>query len=176
MDALFAPWRMEWVQRDHDTYEDCVFCALPDGTDDRKNLVLARSGRIYVLLNNSPYNPGHAMIIPYDHTGAFGGLDESILCDAMTTSQAMIEALEQALSPDGFNIGFNLGEAGGASVTDHLHMHLIPRWENDTSFMPLTGNTAVVEEAVAETYDRLHKVLRSRDSAATSSEGGAVSL
>lgn len=176
MDSLFAPWRMEWVQRDRETGEGCIFCALPKGDGDRENLILARGEQSYVLLNNSPYNPGHAMVIPYEHTGQFDGLDETSLLDTMTTSQTVIEVLREGLSSDGFNVGFNLGEAGGASITDHLHMHIIPRWENDTSFMPLTGNTAIVEEAVVETYDRLHEVLLSDKRSAGTAGGGAVSL
>lgn len=158
MDSLFAPWRMQWVTRDRPADSDnteCVFCRLPSDYADRRNNVVARSEYTYVLLNNMPYNPGHAMIIPYEHTGRFYSLDEDALIDYMKTAQMVIAVVEEALSPNGFNIGFNIGAAGGASVTDHLHMHIIPRWESDTSFLPLTANTAIVEEAVDETYERL---------------------
>lgn len=161
MDSLFAPWRMEWVTRDRpdDGDSTCTFCSLADGDDDRSNNIVARSEDAFVLLNNMPYNPGHAMVLPYAHTGEFHALDDRTLVDCVKTTRLVTAALDESLSPSGFNIGLNIGDAGGASITDHLHVHVIPRWESDTSFMPLTANTAVVEEAVDETYDRLRDAL-----------------
>jgi ATP adenylyltransferase len=95
------------------------------------------------------------MVLPYEHVGEFWALSEDVLLDYMTTAQLLMRTVDEALSPHGFNVGFNIGAAGGASIDDHLHMHIIPRWRSDTSFMPLTANTAVVEEAVDETYVRL---------------------
>ena len=161
MDSLFAPWRMEWVTRDRpdDGDSTCTFCSLADDGDDRSNNIVARSEDAFVLLNNMPYNPGHAMVLPYAHTGEFHALDDRTLVDCVKTTRLVTAALDESLSPSGFNIGLNIGDAGGASITDHLHVHVIPRWESDTSFMPLTANTAVVEEAVDETYDRLRDAL-----------------
>lgn len=193
MDAIFAPWRMQWVERDRPEGEGkegggdgdgdrdggagaCIFCALPERGDDRGALVVARSDRVYVLLNNSPYNPGHSMIVPYEHTGEYRALDEAALLDLMTTAQRIVGALDRSLSPSGFNIGFNIGAAGGASVAGHLHMHVIPRWESDTNFMPLTANTAVVEEAIDETYQRLQDALRADGAATSEDQGGALRL
>lgn len=178
MDSLFAPWRMDWVERDRPDDGDggCIFCDLPERGDDRENLVVARSDRAYVLLNNMPYNPGHAMTIPYDHGGEFHRIDDDVLFDCLKTGKRVIGALDRGLSPSGFNVGFNLGAAGGASVTDHLHMHVVPRWESDTSFMPLTANTAIVEEAVDETYQRLQEALLETDGATLDGSGGAVNL
>lgn len=177
MDSIFAPWRIEWVQRDRSDEDDgCTFCNLSEGTNDRENLVVARSDHVYVLINNMPYNPGHTMVIPYDHVSEFHHLEESVLFDCMRTAQDVMTALDQSLSPGGFNVGLNIGDAGGASIVDHLHLHIIPRWGSDTSFMPLTGNTAVVEEAVDETYTRLREAML--DGEIPSSEGNteAVSL
>ena len=162
MDSLFAPWRMQWVTRERPAGgddSDCTFCLLPDHGEDRENNIVARSEHTFVLLNNMPYNPGHAMILPYEHVGEFQTLDGGVLVDYMRTAQLVIGAIETALEPGGFNVGFNIGAAGGASITDHLHMHVIPRWESDTSFMPLTADTAVVEEAVDETFVRLRDAL-----------------
>lgn len=177
MDSLFAPWRMDWVQRESSTGDDeCTFCELPARDDDRKSYIVCRTDHVYVLLNNRPYNPGHAMIIPFEHTRAFHRLDDEVLFDAMQTAQHVIEALNESLAPSGYNIGFNLGSAGGASIIDHLHMHVIPRWESDTSFMPLTANTAVVEEAIDETYDRLRDTLLENETVSSEGEGDAVSI
>jgi ATP adenylyltransferase len=162
MDSLFAPWRMQWVTRDRpdkDESDECIFCRLESERDDRQNNIIARSNHSYILLNNMPYNPGHVMIIPYNHTGAFSDLDEEILVDLMRNTQVMINGIKKGLSPQGFNLGMNIGPASGASITNHLHMHIIPRWRNDTTFMPLTANTSIVEEAVDETYTRLRTEL-----------------
>lgn len=183
MDSLFAPWRMQWVKRDRgdDPSADpdaptCPFCALPERGADRESNVVARSESVFVLLNNMPYNPGHLMVIPYEHTGEFYTLDETVCVDWMKTAQLTIAALREALSPEGFNVGVNVGAAGGASITDHLHMHVIPRWGSDTNFLPLTANTAVVEEAVAETYTRLQTALVEFDEVQSSEEDDAVRI
>lgn len=179
MDALFAPWRIEWVRRDRPEDDDapsCPFCALPERGDDRENNIVARSESVYVLLNNMPYNPGHLMTIPYEHTGEFHALDETVLVDCVRTTQVVMSALDEALSPQGYNLGSNIGAAGGASITDHFHMHVIPRWGSDTSFMPLTANTAIVEEAVTETYDRLRDALLDSDRTGPATESGAVEI
>ena len=173
MDALFAPWRMDWVNRDRsdeDDAPDCVFCALPDRDSDEDSLIVARSNHAFVLLNNMPYNPGHAMVVPFTHGGEFSEISTAKLHECMLLSQEVVGAAEDTLAPDGFNIGFNVGSAGGASINDHLHMHIIPRWHSDTSFMPLTANTAIVEEAITETYDRLRDALQESE-AATKSTG-----
>ncbi|WP_254544713.1 HIT family protein [Halomarina pelagica] len=170
---------MQWVNRDRDEEADdssCTFCALPKRGDDRGTNVVARSEHVYVLLNNMPYNPGHLMVIPYDHGGKFHVLDEATVVDCIRTAQTAIAALNDALSPGGYNVGFNVGNAGGASIADHLHMHVIPRWESDTSFLPLTANTAVVEEAVAETYDRVSAALLDRELARPHPERDSVLL
>lgn len=179
MDSLFAPWRMEWVKQDRpDTIENdsCTFCALPDAGNDRKQNIVARSEHTYILLNNMPYNPGHVMVIPFEHTGEFHSLDETVLVDQIKTTKLTIAALEEALSPHGYNLGCNIGAAGGASITHHLHMHIIPRWGNDTSFMPLTANTAIVEEAVQETFIRLRDALLEYESTAATNEDAAVAI
>ena len=179
MDSIFAPWRMQWVQRDHTEDNDdvkCTFCELPEKGDDRENRIIARSDHVYVLLNNMPYNPGHSMVIPYNHANKYQHLNESILMDCMKTAQQIIAALDRSLSPSGFNIGLKLGSAGGASIPDHLHTHIIPRWKSDTSFMPLTANTAVVEEAVDETYTRLREALAENEMISAKSESEAIYL
>jgi len=166
MDRLFAPWRIEWVERDDPGEYDCPFCALPaaDPAEDRENNVLVRGERAVVMLNNRPYNPGHAMVIPREHTGDLGALDDATLLEHARLRQRTVDALERAVDPDAFNTGMNLGgSVAGGSIDDHLHTHVVPRWDGDTSFMPVVADTTVIVEAVAETYDRLHAAFAAQD-------------
>ena len=174
MDELFAPWRIEWVERDgNEDVDGCPFCVLPDREDARSANVLAASERAYVLLNNYPYNPGHAMVIPREHTGAFDALDEATLLEHARLKQRTIEAFEAGLDPDGVNAGLNLGDASGGSIDDHLHTHMVPRWAGDTNFMPVCADTKVIVEAVEETYETLHAAFAEQEGA-TVGPSGAV--
>jgi len=157
MDQVFAPWRIEWVERDGSETEidGCPFCALPERDDAREALVVAESDRTFVLLNNYPYNPGHAMVIPKRHTGEYTDLGEAALTDHARLKQRTMTALEAAFDPDGLNLGLNLGDASGGSVDDHLHTHVVPRWGGDTNFMPVCSDTKVIVQALEESYDRL---------------------
>lgn len=158
MDQIFAPWRIEWIRREDKNadIDGCVFCALPDLDADRDNLVVARSEHSFVLLNNYPYNPGHTMVIPRPHTGEFGDLSDAVLLDHARMKARTFDALEAAMDPAGFNAGLNLGgDAAGGSIDDHLHTHIVPRWNGDTNFMPVLSDTSVIVEALEETYDRV---------------------
>ncbi|SFR90502.1 ATP adenylyltransferase [Halomicrobium zhouii] len=178
MDQVFAPWRIEWVERDDpDVDVECVFCDLPAREDDRENRVVARNDHAYVLLNNYPYNPGHAMVIPFDHTGDYRDLDETTLLGHARLKQRTFDALEAALGPDAFNAGLNLGGgAAGGSIDDHLHTHVVPRWEGDTNFMPVVSDTQVIVEAIADTYERLHEAFAGQDGAVVADEDTAVAF
>ena len=170
MDQLVAPWRIEWVERD-DEPDGCPFCVLPERSDAREANVVAAADRAFVLLNNYPYNPGHAMVIPRAHTGAFTDLDEATLLEHARLKQRTIEALETALDPDGLNAGLNLGDGAGGSVDDHLHTHLVPRWTGDTNFMPVCADTKVIVEAVDDTYERLHEAFADQPDATVANSG-----
>ncbi|WP_284010244.1 HIT family protein [Haloarcula pelagica] len=176
MDQVFAPWRIEWVEREEsDPGVDCVFCAFRDDDADRENRVVARSDRSFVLLNNYPYNPGHVMVIPHDHTGEYGELTEAALLDHARLKQRAFDALETAMGPDAFNAGLNLGgSAAGGSIDDHLHTHVVPRWDGDTNFMPVVSDTKVIVEAVDDTYERLHDAFAEQDGADVSGPDSAV--
>ena len=159
MDQIFAPWRIEWVERDPDADDigGCPFCVLPDRDDDRESRIVARSHHAFVILNNYPYNPGHVMVIPRQHTGEWGRLTAAELLDHARLKVATIDALHDGLGPDGINAGENLGgDAAGGSIDDHVHTHLVPRWRGDTNFMAVVGDTSVIVEALDDTYDRLH--------------------
>lgn len=177
MDSLFAPWRIEWVTRDEppDEADGCVFCRFVDTDDDREHLVVARMDDAYVLLNNYPYNPGHLMIVPHEHTGRYPSLapETGLAMERLTASS--IEALEAAFDPDGFNTGCNLGSAvAGGSIGDHVHRHVVPRWSGDTNFMPIVGETKVIVQALEDTYEALYDAFAELPGA--SADDGAVNL
>lgn len=174
MDRIFAPWRIEWIRREEKNpdVEECVFCELPDRNEDRDNRIVARSSHSYVMLNNYPYNPGHVMVIPTPHTGSYADLEEAVLHDHARLKQRTFEALDAGLEPDGFNAGLNLGTGSGGSIADHLHTHIVPRWQGDTNFMPIIGDTKVIVEALDDTYDQLYEAFANQAGAAVSK--GAV--
>jgi ATP adenylyltransferase len=175
MDQLVAPWRIEWVERDTPNPDvDCVFCALPERAADRENRIVARNDHAYVLLNNAPYNPGHVMVIPDAHTGDYTDLTEPQLLAHARLKQRTFDAIREALDPDGFNTGLNLGDGAGGSIDDHLHTHVVPRWEGDTNFMPVTSDTKVVVEAIDDTYERIHAAFAEQDRATADSSEDAV--
>lgn len=176
MDQLFAPWRIEWVEREEADSEGCVFCDLPDRDPDRDNYLVAESEHAYVLLNNYPYNPGHALVIPRTHTGTYQDLaDEELLGHARLKGRTF-EAMRDGLNPDGFNAGLNLGQGSGGSITDHLHTHVVPRWEGDTNFMPVLGDTKVIVQAIDDTYSRLHDAFAAQERATVPDSETAVWL
>jgi ATP adenylyltransferase len=165
MDRLFAPWRIEWVEREDGEIDGCPFCVLPEREDAREARVVARNDRAFVLLNNYPYNPGHAMVIPHAHTGEFRDLDERDLLAHARLKQRTFDALEAAMGPDAFNTGMNLGGPAGGSISDHLHTHVVPRWTGDANFMPVVADTKVIVEAVDDTYERLRAAFAGLDGA-----------
>lgn len=120
-----------------------------------ENLVLKRDEQVLIVMNRYPYNSGHLMIAPLRHVGELDELEQSELLGVMDGSMKCIAALRAAYAPQGFNVGFNLGEAGGAGVPGHLHLHVVPRWTGDTNFMPVVGETKVLPEGLDQTYERL---------------------
>jgi ATP adenylyltransferase len=175
MDQLFAPWRIEWVEREAPATDDgCVFCELPASGDARESKVVAASDRAYVVLNNYPYNPGHAMVVPRDHGGDYGALDDETLLEHARLKQRTFEALEAAMGPDGFNTGLNLGRGAGGSIEDHLHTHVVPRWVGDTNYMAVVGDTKVIVEALDRTYDHLHQAFGEQEGARVGDESDPV--
>jgi ATP adenylyltransferase len=128
-----------------------------------------------VLLNNYPYNPGHVMVIPHAHTGEYRDLDAQALLAKERLLQRTMRAMDEALDPDGYNVGYNLGgSAAGGSIDDHLHAHVIPRWTGDTNFMPTVSDTKVIVEAVQDSYDRLHDAFGNQNGVAVRDEESAV--
>ena len=163
---LWAPWRIEYVLREKQ--DECIFCtkSSPE-VNDRNDLVLCRGAHSFVLMNLYPYNNGHLMISPYMHVAAPGEIDDATHLEMVHFMQQWIAVLRHSMDPEGFNTGANLGKVAGAGVEDHYHIHIVPRWVGDTNFMPVTGHTKVLVEALEETWDRLtatyEKIYGSRD-------------
>ena len=174
MEQVFAPWRIEWVRRGKE-YDGCVFCRMRDADDDRDERIVARNEHAFVVLNNSPYNPGHVMVVPHEHTGEYEELGDETLLDHARLKQATFDALRASFEPDGFNTGLNLGRGAGGSIDDHLHTHIVPRWQEDTNFMPVTSDTKVIVQALEESYEELREGFASLEM--TEDDGdGAVRL
>jgi ATP adenylyltransferase len=153
MDTIWAPWRMEYLMSDDDP--GCIFCVKPAENDDRKNLILLRTRLSFIMLNAYPYNNGHLMIAPFRHVATLSDLSAEQRCDLVDTVARAESVIERAFHPQGMNIGINLGHCAGAGIPGHVHVHVVPRWEGDTNFMPVVGQTRVIPELLLETYDRL---------------------
>ena len=146
---------MEYVQAARDDEGGCIFCDKPKLGDDEKALIVSRGELAFVMLNAYPYNPGHLMVAPFRHVGEFEQLTAEELADASSLLQRSIRAMKDVSTPHGFNLGMNLGKVAGAGVADHLHWHLVPRWDGDTNFMPVVGETKVLPELLSGTYGKL---------------------
>jgi ATP adenylyltransferase len=161
MDYLWTPWRYRYIAT-ADQGNGCIFCDAPAAGDDAGVLIVYRGRLNYVILNRYPYTSGHVLIVPYIHEGAFPALDAPTVAEMMELAQRVQRALEQLYKPQGYNLGMNLGRAAGAGIAGHLHMHVLPRWTGDTSFMTTVGETRVEPEELAVTYERLQRALKSQ--------------
>jgi ATP adenylyltransferase len=146
---------MEYINASHDENVTCIFCELLNSGDDEKSFILARDGSAFALLNAYPYNSGHLMVAPTRHVGELTELTGDELADASRLQQRSVRALRDEMQPQGFNIGMNLGRVAGAGVPDHVHWHVVPRWNGDTNFMPVVGATRVLPESLEDTYRKL---------------------
>ncbi|MBT3363053.1 MAG: HIT domain-containing protein [Chloroflexi bacterium] len=154
MKELWAPWRMEYILNDADD-NGCFLCELPKQTDDAENYILFRGEHNYVILNAFPYNSGHLMVVPYQHGGDMAALSRDTMAEHLEVVSKSLQSLKAAFGAQGFNVGMNIGKVAGAGVTDHLHTHIVPRWEGDTNFMPVIADMKVVPEALSATYNKL---------------------
>ena len=150
---LWAPWRLEYI-KSADEQEGCVFCRAAAASDE-DGLVLHRGRTAFALLNKFPYSSGHLMVAPYRHEGDFAALGDDELVEAHRLASAGIAALAETFAPQGYNLGWNLGRAAGAGVTDHVHLHVVPRWAGDTNFMPVLADVKVLPEHLEETRRKL---------------------
>jgi ATP adenylyltransferase len=159
---LWAPWRIQYITGRAGSKSDrCVFCAAAsaDDTAEPYQRPLERGRRCFTLLNAFPYAPGHLMVAPFRHVATLEDLDDEELTELMRLAQRGIAAQRAAMSPDGFNAGLNLGRVAGAGIADHLHLHVVPRWEGDNSFMPVLADIRVLPQALEATYQVLRRAL-----------------
>ncbi len=151
---LWTPWRMAYLRGEGDRPDECIFCRKI-GADDDAELVVFRSEHVYVTLNRFPYNNGHLLVVPYAHSGEFTALPLATLTDLMRTTQEAIVALRAVYNPAAFNVGLNLGPAAGAGVAEHLHLHIVPRWPGDSSYLSVIAGTRVIPDLLEDTYRSL---------------------
>ena len=154
MDRLYTPWRLAYVTEASIVTPECVFCAALAAAD-REPLIIHRGRRTFVILNKFPYNNGHLMVVPERHVGHLVELETDELHEMMELTRTAERALTATYGPHGFNMGLNLGKPAGAGVLNHLHMHVVPRWNGDTNFMAVVGETRVLPEELATTAARL---------------------
>ncbi len=157
MERLWAPWRIEYIsgQRGRESKTGCVFCDAVDEQDDASRLVLGRGRNVFTIMNLFPYTNGHLMVVPNRHVGDITMLNNDEFRDIMAGVRDAVDILGATMNCDGYNVGMNLGRAAGAGIAEHVHMHVVPRWNGDTNFMAVVDDTKVVSEALDETYRKL---------------------
>lgn len=154
MRHIWAPWRMTYIE-DQSPPTGCLFCERISDKNDSEDFILKRGEHSYVLLNRYPYTNGHMMIVPYQHVPSIEQLDQACLTEIMRFAQEALSVLRDIYGAQDFNLGINIGEAAGAGIVEHVHLHLLPRWVGDTNFMATTSQTRVIPEALEITYERL---------------------
>jgi ATP adenylyltransferase len=160
MESLHAPWRIDYILAPKPTPDEgSLFSRIAQSSDDIANFVLARERTCFALLNTYPYTGGHLMVVPYKQTPDFNDLTDDELLGLMLLTRRCQDALTHVMKPDGFNIGVNLGRVAGAGVTEHVHIHVVPRWTGDTNFMPVLASTTVLPQALSELAVRLRDAL-----------------
>jgi len=154
MENLWSPWRMKYVT-DADNPEACVFCTAPTQSDSIANLIVHRGKTCYTILNRYPYTSGHVMVVPFVHVSGIDLLTPEVRFEMFEMVNTAIGILRAVYQPEGFNIGINMGLAGGAGIAEHAHIHIVPRWAGDTNFMSTTGETRVIPEDLVITFKRI---------------------
>ena len=163
MDYLWTPWRYAYITTasKNEGKDGCIFCELPKLADEEAKIVY-RGQHCYIILNSFPYTSGHVMVVPFAHLDELQKLPEAAAQEMMALTQKMERVLRQIYSPDGINLGMNIGRAAGAGVVGHVHMHVLPRWVGDTNFMTVVGESRVLPEALDVTYERIKRALDSK--------------
>jgi ATP adenylyltransferase len=159
MDFIWSPWRYDYLASAGKKSPSCVFCVDRDGSHDAERLIVFRGSNNFVILNLFPYTSGHVMVAPYEHLDTIALAKVEQLSEMMQLAQRCIGALQKLYRPEGFNIGMNLGQAAGAGIREHFHLHVVPRWIGDANFMSIVGETRVLPEELAQTYQRLKSAL-----------------
>lgn len=163
MERLFSPWRSQYIasfKRAQQHGDECLFCSVTASRKDKRNLVVHRGRTCFIMMNLYPYNSGHIMVVPYRHTSELGDLNAKEHAEVMGLIARMMSAMKKVMNPHGYNIGANLGRPAGAGIDQHIHFHLVPRWNGDTNFMPTLAETKLVSEDIERTYAKLRKALK----------------
>ncbi len=160
MDSLHAPWRIEYILSPKPELKQGLFTRIAQSSDDEANLVVVRDRTCFALLNRYPYNGGHLMVVPYKEIADLNGLTDEEVADLWRLVRRCLNALTAVMKPDGFNVGINLGKVAGAGILEHLHIHIVPRWNGDTNFMPVIAGTGVVPDALNDIAAKLRAELR----------------
>lgn len=156
MEYLWAPWRFAYVSdAAKKTKDTCIFCDFIKQDNDKGNLIVYRGKYSFIILNRFPYNPGHIMIVPYRHVSSLEILTRDEMIEMFNLVKISLKILREVYSPDGFNIGVNIGRVAGAGIESHVHIHIVPRWNGDANFMQVISNTKVLPEALEDTYNKL---------------------
>jgi len=164
MEKLFSPWRSKYIATFKDEklrQGESLFTRILKERNDSKNLVLTRKKHCFVMMNLFPYNSGHVMIVPYKQTPNLSGLTKEEYAEIMQTAEEIMRALDVVMKPHGFNFGANIGRVAGAGIDDHIHFHIVPRWNGDTNFMPVLSDVKVVSEDLQQTYKKIKAALQS---------------
>ena len=159
MEILWAPWRMAYIAPKTEQ-KGCIFCTQPAAQRDEEYHILYRGERCFIMLNLYPYNNGHLMIAPYQHVETIEKLDTATLAELMSQAQLALKALRLAMTPDGFNMGINEGKVAGAGFDEHMHLHIVPRWNGDTNFMPTVADIKMVSEDMEQQWKGLHDIFK----------------
>ncbi len=154
MENLWSPWRMKYVT-DTENPDGCVFCTAPAQADDAARLIVHRGKDCFAILNRYPYTSGHLMVVPFAHVSSIELLTPDVRAELFEMVNRAIGVLREVYHPDGFNVGINMGEAAGAGIAEHAHVHIVPRWAGDTSFMSTVGETRVIPEELGVTWQRI---------------------
>ncbi|MEN6372677.1 MAG: HIT domain-containing protein [Armatimonadota bacterium] len=157
MERIWAPWRVQYISAEKE--DGCIFCDKPKQEKDKENYILHRGDQALLMLNAYPYNNGHLMVAPYRHVADISDLTDDELLSIMHLVSLGKQALAKAFSPDGYNIGINMGKTAGAGIADHIHVHIVPRWNGDTNFMPVIADTKVMPQALSNTFDQISEAI-----------------
>src|SRR5437867_867559 len=162
MEKLWSPWRSKYIESfkpGNKPDEECLFCRVVKENRDKENYLVHRGKKGFIIMNLYPYNSGHLMIAPYKHVGKLNELNDEEVLDCMNLVNLGCKLLDESIFPQGYNIGMNVGRTAGAGIEDHVHFHIVPRWNGDTNFMPVLNDVKVVSEMMEQTYEKLRAAL-----------------
>jgi ATP adenylyltransferase len=164
LERMWAPWRLKYIKGgDESVQKGCIFCTKPQASNDRDNLILYRGSHSFVIMNLYPYNNGHLMVVPYEHTADIGSPSAACVTEMWRLTDAAVTILGERFNAQGFNVGMNLSRCAGAGIDEHMHIHIVPRWNGDTNFMPVVGKVKVISQGMWEAYDMLKPAFEQLD-------------